>query len=844
MERLFVFVQAMICLTDRGNHPRRSAHCVWLWAAVMAIACGGAIVGSGRYAFAQPAGEAVAIDDEEAEAEDTRPLYQREPFDLIKLDEANAGEVIKVVPVKRPLPKNPSPTATLEFSRFDQRNRKYQVPWRNIVEVKLFESMLVEEAQRLTNEKQYDEAYRFLEHVMNYYPQHPGLQEAVNEFLLNNAVEAFRQKKYIEVFSMLEELHQNSPKFRTETVLRGFDQAANALLKHHMDEGNIVAAQMLLTRLESSYSDKQVTAIANWRGQLSSMAAVKRDAAKKALTDQNMREAYKLVQEMLHIYPNVPGGPELGQQVANTYPLVYVGVTQPAADYEPNQIENWASRRAGRLVSRMLLEFRQPGAEGGEYAFPLGTITLSEDRQQLMLRVNSKINGVTAPLTGFEVSRRLIDLATIGNSDYTPSWASLVSGVQVSNVFDVYADFRRPHVLPQAMLLTRFSDQVSSPESMDGSGSYYLGGKAENEQQFLLKPNDPFARPGQPKEIVERYFASAEEAKQALMRGDIDVLDQLYPADAAKLRSRSDLEVRQYAMPQVHVLVPVSDHPYLENRNFRRALVYAINREGILKQELLNQEEVPGCQVISGPFPAGRNEVDPLGYAYDSTIRPLPYNPRLAFALALTSQFEIKTLAEKKGEKIGDMIEGIPMPEDPDMTDEERKLMEEEAAKAKPVPPAKALVIGHPATELARVACQAIQQQLTSVKIRCSLKELPLGLTHDPENKCDLLYVTAAVWEPIVDARRLLGPDGLAQSNNPYINLQLRKLESARSWKDVRDALHDLHSRVAGEMTVLPLWQTVDHYAYRKSVRGIGDRPVSLYQDVEQWSISPQVKTN
>ena len=163
-----MFVQAMICLTDRGNHPRRSAHCVWLWAAVMAIACGGAIVGSGRYAFAQPAGEAVAIDDEEAEAEDTRPLYQREPFDLIKLDEANAGEVIKVVPVKRPLPKNPSPTATLEFSRFDQRNRKYQVPWRNIVEVKLFESMLVEEAQRLTNEKQYDEAYRFLEPVMNY----------------------------------------------------------------------------------------------------------------------------------------------------------------------------------------------------------------------------------------------------------------------------------------------------------------------------------------------------------------------------------------------------------------------------------------------------------------------------------------------------------------------------------------------------------------------------------------------------------------------------------------------------------------------------------------------------
>ena len=39
---------------------------------------------------------------------------------------------------------------------------------------------------------------------------------------------------------------------------------------------------------------------------------------------------------------------------------------------------------------------------------------------------------------------------------------------------------------------------------------------------------------------------------------------------------------------------------------------------------------------------------------------------------------------------------------------------------------------------------------------------------------------------------------------------------------------------------LVPLWQLVDHFAYRRSLEGVGERPVSLYQNIEYWEPAPQ----
>ena len=66
-----------------------------------------------------------------------------------------------------------------------------------------------------------------------------------------------------------------------------------------------------------------------------------------------------------------------------------------------------------------------------------------------------------------------------------------------------------------------------------------------------------------------------------------------------------------------------------------------------LTGELLESLEVPGCRVLSGPFPAGLEDNDPLGYAYDQSILPRRYEPRLAKLLMTMNENQMESLAKE-----------------------------------------------------------------------------------------------------------------------------------------------------------------------------------------------------
>jgi hypothetical protein len=105
---------------------------------------------------------------------------------------------------------------------------------------------------------------------------------------------------------------------------------------------------------------------------------------------------------------------------------------------------------------------------------------------------------------------------------------------------------------------------------------------------------------------------------------------------------------------------------------------------------------------------------------------------------------------------------------------------------------------------------------------------------------CDLRYAEIAVWEPLTDCQTLLGPSGLAgNSDNAYLQSALRALDVASNWNDVRVRLADVHEIASHELPLIPLWQTVNYFAYRESLEGIGESPVALYQNVEAWAAPP-----
>ena len=127
---------------------------------------------------------------------------------------------------------------------------------------------------------------------------------------------------------------------------------------------------------------------------------------------------------------------------------------------------------------------------------------------------------------------------------------------------------------------------------------------------------------------------------------------------------------------------------------------------GKLDHILLEGLDSPGCRVLSGPFPAGIEPNDPLGYAYDQTIVPRRYEPRLAKLLMTMNTNQMKSLADRKKEKVPEM---------------------------------KPIRLAFPADNLSRVACEAILSQWQLLGLEVDLVQLPIGRTFPQEGEADIV---------------------------------------------------------------------------------------------------------
>jgi ABC-type oligopeptide transport system substrate-binding subunit len=81
----------------------------------------------------------------------------------------------------------------------------------------------------------------------------------------------------------------------------------------------------------------------------------------------------------------------------------------------------------------------------------------------------------------------------------------------------------------------------------------------------------------------------------------------------------------------------------------------------------------------------------------------------------------------------------------------------------------------------------------------------------------------------------LLSLPGVAELRGDYVRTAQMRLDVAQNEAEGRRRLRELHQLVHHEATVIPLWQMVNHLAYRRSIVGIGQRPLHLYQDVPNW---------
>ncbi len=735
-------------------------------------------------------------------------LLQEEAHDIVYFTEKSGGGWAKVQPLDFPgrTPPN-NPKGTLRLTVLGYEDIDFVAKWKEIDRIDLWEERLERETNERIAKGDFIGAYPFLSVLIRDFPNRKGLRSLRTDFLWQDAITRAKRGELGPTLAMLEELRNYAPEFQRSNVIRAMSGIADRYMAALVTDGKLDLGQQLLGRLAKDYQNDRLPAVKKWKTKFREMATTKQKAAIAAMKQERYREARQLALESLYVDPTLEGGEQLFREIHRRYPMVNVGVLQSATELEPTRIDNWAARRAGRLIYRTLFEIQGAGPEGGEYDFIFGEAEMSPDRMEFDLLINpEKLEPPLNRIRGFYLADVIGDRARPTNPNYFSPWASAVKSIGLDGPQQVSFKLNRPHVLPTCLLQVPVDGSWFGGKPGSPTGDY-VRGKIEDDAKLIryTLAGEP-KTPDQPREIVEKRLSSGSDGVSALLQGEVDVLDQLFPADAVRLSKSKNIRVVNYPLPTVHMLVPCSDHVYLAERTFRRALVYGINREDILGGELLEGLESEGCRVLSGPFPAGIELNDPLGYAYDQDLLPRSYEPPLAKLLIAMNESQMKALAARKKEKL---------------------------------PELKPIRLAYPADNLSRVACEAISSQWELLGLKIELVELPVGQTFpaDGEDIADIVYVSAAVWEPVIDARRVLGPEGLAKSSDQLVGLGLRRIEEARNWREVRDGLVGLHFIAHHELPILPLWQMVDSYAYRRELIGVGSDIVSLYQNADKWRL-------
>ena len=752
---------------------------------------------------------------------DDRPLYERDPYDIVHLDSSNQNAELVVEPIDFPSRKVPDPlpdSGVLEVRFVDEPTEVFDVEWSHIVKIEPFELLIVKEGNRLTREassraderkyseaqQKFDDAYWYFEYVAQHAPETRRLNASIENFLMKNAAVSFSAGQYTDALSILSELQRRNPNRRGLGASQR--RVVDSLFKANVKQRSFWQARHLLSQWEASPDPRWKQFVASRTSQLSKLAVRQLQQAKQHFSERNYRDARRALLRALEVLPDVPGGAFLGQQIAQQFPVVTVGVRQSALPDGVPSLANWSANRRERLLTRKLVEFDGPSAQGGDYLFPWGTLRSSDDGTslQMNLRPGRPDAADSLALSSYVVTQRLLDMADRQSPDYRVTWTAILNSVNVKNAVSLNIQLEHTFVKPEALFQVRPWVARDKTDTLL-TGPYRLSSTSDGETVYMSQTDFALSSPTQPQQVVERHV-SAGTVSHMLRLGEIDVVDRVNPIEVEQLRNQADIVVERYDIPTVHVLVPnVKENSFLDDNLFRRALVYGLNRELILSQMILGGSDLAGCQLLSGPFPAGLSPDDPLGYAYHFQTSPLPYHRAMAKILSAVAVAGAKNRA---------------------------------AEAELPEPELKPLILAYPSTDAATIACQVMAEQLQGLEIPCELRPLPPGVVQ-PDDGYDLLYMEWTITEPVVDAGRLFGDGGLVRSSSAYLKHTLRQLDRVTNWVEARELLNKVHQIVHQEVTVIPLWQLTEHLAYHKRLQGIESQPVHLYQNVEQWRISP-----
>lgn len=154
-----------------------------------------------------------------------------------------------------------------------------------------------------------------------------------------------------------------------------------------------------------------------------------------------------------------------------------------------------------------------------------------------------------------------------------------------------------------------------------GNGPYTLE-KWERGKSMELVANDKYYKGRPPLDNVVFWFAPGEEELAVeLLEGNVDIVTDVTPSLYERIKEKEDINL---IIKPGHTYTYIGwnlEKPLFKEKKMRLALTYAINRENLVENVLLNLADV-----AKGPIP-------PTSWAYDDELTTISYSPEEAAKL-------------------------------------------------------------------------------------------------------------------------------------------------------------------------------------------------------------------
>ncbi len=725
-------------------------------------------------------------------AQETGPLYEQTPYDIIALTEAGDNKIINVFPLDfkdRVIPADADRKADLTVRLLINPEQKYRLQWQHIKSIRLFEQSLLAEVNQRVLQQRYEEAFPYYQLLLTKYRQYPGVAASYENYLRKVIELALAQKKYDQALARIFVWHEFNA-----TSVKAAELGATVLEAYLQSLNNPPTAEQTaqsarwLAEIFKRFPQVKSPTLSALRQKQQAQAKTFLESARTAATANRADEAERSLQQAEILWPEIPGLAEVRKLIRHEAPKFAVGLLHGLAEsWQPQAgaIE-WRAQRDMRLFSSAPVEL--VGWSNGIPAYKKLWLEKSDlVEQQLFFpfaaNVSAELLKQRQIMLGLQSMQRLwpkpLQFTVRGDKV-----GVLLSGeVNPAAVEGLCSLARVPPMLP---------GRISWPASLQPV--------QETDRLWSANPTSVYAAgkmPDKPVQLELVPIADFETARHKLEDGSLAVMDRIAPWHVAALRSNRELTIEPYAVPAVHLLILNPSSTALQTNTARTALFAAIDRLGLQKQ-LTRGANVPGINVPRSIWPE------------------LPEQGRKATSLTYPA--------------LGAA--------DVDLA----KLLWQTALIGSDLnPAAQKLRLVVPADETAIDVAKALRAQLAAAGIVLDLAPdkspyLPGG---EAAREADLFYLIWHPRDPLVAYQLLLEQPEFRGLLNAAASAAWAKLATAKNSDELLAGIGQLEEALLADRRLLPMLHVTEYLAHRKNIERIGPRPVDLFQNLEQWQVVP-----